>query len=149
FLVAQRRLPEAEDVMSRAIALTKDDSRNGYQVSRAYYVLGRAQMETGKREQGEKNLRTAAELREKAQVPQASSDAPAAVAQQRRANEQPVRAQPAPSTFSPEQERELEAYFDQLNPAIADAYNNLGVAAAGHRDFSGAITYFRKAGEWY
>jgi tetratricopeptide (TPR) repeat protein len=148
-LIAQRRLPEAQDVMARAIDLTKDVSRNGYQVSRAYYVLGRAQMETGKRDEGVKNLKMAAELREKSQAPQESRDATAAVAQERRAKEQPVRAEDTPSTLPADQQQKLDAYFEQLKPAIADAYNNLGVAAAAHKDFATALGEFRKAGQWY
>jgi tetratricopeptide (TPR) repeat protein len=148
-LVAQRRSSEAADVMTRAIALTKDVSRNGYQVSRAYYVLGRVQMETGRREEGTKNLKTAAELREKTQAPQESRDASAVVAQQRRASEQPLRVEATASTLPAEEQRQLDAYFEQLKPAIADAYNNLGVAAGAHKDFVTALADFREAGEWY
>ena len=148
-LIAQRRLSDAENAMSRAIELTKDVSRNGYQISRAYYVLGRVQMETGRREEGTKNLKTAAELREKAQAPQESRDATQAVAEQRRASEQSVRAEVTASTLPAEEQRQLDAYFAQLKPAIADAYNNLGVAAAAHKDFATALANFRKAGEWY
>jgi tetratricopeptide (TPR) repeat protein len=148
-LVAQRRTAEAEDAMTRAIASTKDVSRNGYQVSRAYYVLGRVQMETGRREEGTKNLKTAAELREKTQAPQESRDASAVVAQQRRASEQPLRVETTSSTLPAEEQRQLDAYFEQLKPAIADAYNNLGVAAGAHKDFTAALADFRKAGEWY
>ena len=148
-LVAQRRLPEAEEVMSRAIALTKDVSHNQYQISRAYYVLGRAQIETGQKDQGVQNLKMAAELREKAQAPQQSRDETKVVAQQRRASEPAMRMPDQPSTLSPQEQSALEAYFVQLKPAIADAYNNLGVAAAAHKDFATALVDFRRAGEWY
>ena len=148
-LVAQRRTAEAAEVMARAIALTKDVSHNGYQVSRAYYVLGRVQMETGRSDEGAKNLKASAELREKSQAPQQSRDEAAAVAQQRRASEQPLRAEAATSTLSPEEQGQLDTYFAQLKPAIADAYNNLGVAAGAHNNFSEAFADFRKAGAWY
>ena len=147
-LIAQRRLPEAEAAMSRAIALTKDVSRNGYQVNRAYYVLGRIQVETGRRELGVQNLKTAAELREKTQAP-SNRDEGAAEAQQRIARAQPMRPETSPSTVSPEEQKQMDAYFDRLKPAIGDAYNNLGVAAGGKNDFTTAISYFRKAQQWY
>ena len=51
--------------MSQAIALTKDVSRNQYQISRAYYVLGRARMNYGQKDEGVQNLKIAADLREK------------------------------------------------------------------------------------
>jgi tetratricopeptide (TPR) repeat protein len=42
----------------------------------------------------------------------------------------------------------MRAYLNDLKPAIADAYNNLGVIKAGQEDFKTAAAYFRKAGEW-
>ena len=143
----QRRLPEAEAAMTRAIAVTKDPSRNQYQVSRAYYVLGRILVETGKRDEGMKNLKTSTELREKAQ-PVASRDTTSFAAQERRASEAPIHIEDSASHLTPEQQQQLDAYFDQLKPAIGDAYNNLGVAAAGHKDYSAAMKYFREAGKW-
>jgi len=145
--ISQRRLPEAEAVMSRAIALTKDVSRNGYQVNRAYYVLGRIQMETGRREAAVKNLNASVALREKAQAPVRLEGAEA-LAQEHRANEQALRVETVSSSVSPETRRRLDSYFERLKPAIADAYNNLGVAAAAHKDYPTAISYFRRAGEW-
>lgn len=147
--ISERKLPEAEAAMTKAIAVTKDDSRNGYQVNRAYYVLGRIQVETGHKEEGVQNLKTAAELREKSQAPQQSRDESKRVAEQRRASEKPVRDSNNPSTLPPEEQRSLNVYFTQLKPAIADAYNNLGVVAAAHKDFDTAVVDFRQAGEWY
>lgn len=148
--ISQRRLPDAEAAMRKAIAVTKDASRNDYQVNRAYYVLGRIQVEKGQREEGVQNLKTAAQLREKTQMPQQSRDSTATVAQQRRASEQPVKVvEDTNSALPPEEQRQMEAYFTQLKPAIADAYNNLGVVAAAHKDFPAALNDFRKAGEWY
>jgi tetratricopeptide (TPR) repeat protein len=146
-LISQRRLPDAEAAMSKAIALTKDVSRNGYQVNRAYYVLGRIQVETGRRELGVQNLKTAAQLREKTVAP-ANRDEGAATAQQRIANTTMARPDDAPSTIPPEEQKQLEAYFDHLKPAIADAYNNLGVAAGVKNDFVTAIADFHKAQQW-
>src|SRR6266702_3279222 len=148
-LISQRRLPEAEAAMSKAISLTKDVSRAGYQINRAYYVLGRIQVETGRREDGVKNLKMAAELRDKTQAPAANRDTGAAAAQERIAEAKPMRTEEPHSTLPPEQQKQLDAYFDRLKPAIADAYNNLGVAAGAHNDFAGAMNYFRKAGQWY
>jgi tetratricopeptide (TPR) repeat protein len=152
-LISERKLPEAEAAMSKAIALTKDASRNAYQVNRAYYVLGRIQVETGRRELGVQNLKTAAELREKTQPQRGmggdQAQTTAETAQQRIASTQPLRPAAGPSVIPPEQQKQLDAYFDQLKPAIADAYNNLGVAAGSHNDFVGALNYFRKAQQWY
>jgi tetratricopeptide (TPR) repeat protein len=152
-LISERRLPEAEAAMSKAIALTKNVSRNGYQVNRAYYVLGRIQIETGRRELAVQNLKIADELREKSQPQKGmGGDDPettAATAQQRIASVEPIRPDAVASKLSPEQQKQLEAYFDHLKPAIADAYNNLGVTAGSHDDFAAAMSYFRKAQKWY
>jgi tetratricopeptide (TPR) repeat protein len=148
-LISQRRLSDAEAAMSKAIALTKDVSRNGYQVNRAYYVLGRIQVETGRRELGVQNLKMAAQLREKTVMPTTNRDESAATAQQRIASAKPARPEETTSTIPLEQQKQLEAYFDHLKPAIADAYNNLGVAAGAKNDFATAIADFHKAREWY
>ncbi|HEX3738529.1 MAG TPA: tetratricopeptide repeat protein [Terriglobales bacterium] len=147
--ISERKLPEADAAMSKAISITKDPSRNQYQVNRAYYVLGRIQVEAGHREEGVQNLKMAAELREKSQAPQQSRDESKRVAEQRRASEKPVRESDNPSTLPPDEQRSLNAYFAELKPAIADAYNNMGVAAAAHKDFDTAVVDFRQAGEWY
>jgi tetratricopeptide (TPR) repeat protein len=42
----------------------------------------------------------------------------------------------------------MRAYLNDLKPAIADAYNNLGVIKAGQKDFKSAAAFFRQAGEW-
>jgi len=148
-LISQRRLPDAEAAMSKAIALTKDPSRNGYQINRAYYVLGRIQIETGRRDLGVQNLKMAAQLRDKTVAPSGNRDQGATVAKERISDTPPLRPEAAASSLTPEQQKQLDAYFDRLKPAIADAYNNLGVAAGVHNDFATAVTYFRKAQRWY
>lgn len=153
-LISERRLPDAEAAMTKAIALTKDPSRERYQIYRAYYVLGRIQIETGRREQGVQNLKTAAELREKTEPQKGmggnGSESTAETARKNVASVQPMGPpDDVASSISPETQKRLDAYFDQLKPAIADAYNNLGVAAGAHNDFSTAIAYFHKAQQWY
>ena len=53
-----------------------------------------------------------------------------------------------PPTVSPQVAEGIRAYLSELKPAIADAYNNLGVIKAGQKDFKTAAEYFRKAGAW-
>ena len=50
--------------------------------------------------------------------------------------------------MSSEEQRKLQAYENQLKPALADAYNNLGVAAAARNDFASAYALFQKASRW-
>jgi tetratricopeptide (TPR) repeat protein len=141
----QSRPSEAEAAMRRAIALTTDPSRGGYQIHRAHYVLGRVLIQSGRRDEGAKELKISAELRERTHPDvdrsgKTQDDLPLS------AKENQVR----PDTLeqSPADKQKVEAYLDQLKPGIADAYNNLGVAAAGQKDFTGALEYFRKAAKW-
>jgi tetratricopeptide (TPR) repeat protein len=144
--ISQRRLPEAEAQMRKAIAVTKDVAHNHYQVNRAYYVLGRILVETGRREEGAQALKTSAELRERGQVP---LDRSGSAGSESLAREKEMHGDEQGPVIPAEEQRQLEAYFNQFKPAIADAFNNLGVAAASRKDYGVAAGYFRRAGEWY
>jgi tetratricopeptide (TPR) repeat protein len=139
----QDRLVDAEAAMRKAIALTTDPSRGGYQIHRAHYVLGRTLIQSGHRDEGAKELKLSAELREQTHPEIERNAKPRdAIA----AKENQVRPDLTPEQIAENQK--LEAYLDQLKPGIADAYNNLGVAAAGQKDFVAAGDYFRKAAKW-
>ncbi|HEY6763746.1 MAG TPA: tetratricopeptide repeat protein [Candidatus Sulfotelmatobacter sp.] len=137
------RIQEAEKAFRRSIAVTKDPSHNGYQVNRAHYALGRILLQTGREDEGKKELQISAELRDKPRskgreggledgaIADAAKDA--AIPQ---------------AEISPEQVKALSTVAEEFKPAIADAYNNLGVIAAGKKDFVAAMGYFQKAGIW-
>ena len=55
------RLPEAEKAFRRSIAATKDPAHNQYQVNRAHYALGRILLQTGREDEGKKELQISAE----------------------------------------------------------------------------------------
>src|SRR5579863_1633539 len=141
----QDRPVEAEAAMRKAIALTTDPSRGGYQIHRAHYVLGRILVQSGQREEGAKELKISAELREQTH-PESERNAAPQDAIPISSKENQVRPDPTPEQAAEKQR--LEAYLDQLKPGIADSYNNLGVAAAGQKDFLTAETYFHKAAQW-
>ena len=153
------RTAEAEAAMRKAIALTKDEARNDFQISRAHYVLGRILQSKGKPEEGKKELLLSSDLRQRSlanmrsqfAAPGSTKDVtdkkdgfPGANLQE---TENQVGA-PTLEPVPPEQEKKVQAYLDQLKPAIADAYNNLGVILAGRKEFGPAAEDFRKAGEW-
>jgi tetratricopeptide (TPR) repeat protein len=140
----QNRPVEAEAAMRRAIALTTDPSRGAFQVHRAHYVLGRILIQTGRRQEGAQELKLSAELRERTH-PEVQRNGKPQEAIPLSAKENQVRTEPEQS---PADKQKLEAYLEQLKPGIADAYNNLGVAAAGQKDFVTAGAYFRKAAKW-
>ncbi len=141
---------EAETMLRKAIALAGNTSSTDYLVGRAHYVLGRLVLKAGKKEEGEKELLASQQIRDRMNRPDASRDAKsksdpelASVSQS-----EEVGHPSAPPTVAPQTAEQIRAYLDQLKPAIADAYNNLGVIKAGQKDFTTALEYFRRAGEW-
>jgi tetratricopeptide (TPR) repeat protein len=146
FYASQDRPVEAEAAMRKAIALTTDVSRGAYQIHRAHYVLGRVLIQSGRSEEGAKELKISAELREQTHPDVLRNGKPQdAIPLSPKENQ--VHPDSAAEQSAAEKQK-LEAYLDQLKPGIADAYNNLGVAAAGQKDFIAAGDYFRKAAKW-
>jgi len=139
------RLPEAERTLRRAIAITTDPSRNGYQINRAHYALGRILLQTGREEEGRKELQISAELRDKPHPERHGMgglpDAPAM-------EDNPASRALSKVDVSPDESKKVELLTAELKPAIADGYNNLGVIAAGKKDYAAAMDYFVRAGTW-
>jgi tetratricopeptide (TPR) repeat protein len=138
------RPQQAEAAFRKAIVLTKDISRNNYQINRAHYLLGRILLQRGKTDEGKQEMRLSAELSKKS----------VELARQRIAGDAPnlsgeeLSAQQDMVSATPEELRRTEAYVNDLKPAIADSYNNLGVIAASGKDFVGALEFFHNAAEW-
>jgi tetratricopeptide (TPR) repeat protein len=135
------RLPEAEKTFRRAIAVTQDPSRNGYQVNRAHYALGRILLQTGREDEGKKELQISADLRDK---PHPERRGMGGLADAPTLDDTKL----PKANLSPAQSQSSSALSEEFKPAIADSYNNLGVIAAGNKDFIAAISYFEKAGFW-
>jgi tetratricopeptide (TPR) repeat protein len=140
---------EAEATMRRAIAQSANASPNDYLINRAHYVLGRLLLKKGDRDEGEKELEISKDLRNRLNHPEDTqtgkghkfADA-ATFAPSVNANANPAR------TLSAAAAQKIEEFQDQLKGPISDAYNNLGVIAAGKKDFAAASTSFQKAAEW-
>jgi tetratricopeptide (TPR) repeat protein len=131
------RLPEAEAAERQAIALTREESHNDFQIYRAYFFLGKALQEAGQREEAAQQLQLSEQIRSKRQQHQIDRQEGRLLASEA----------DAPSLGSEDQTR-LRSSIDALKPAVANAYNNLGVAAAGENDFPQAAKYFENAAQW-
>jgi tetratricopeptide (TPR) repeat protein len=142
------RFKEAETAARKAIALTKDVSRNGYQLNRSYYVLARVLQSTGRPEEAAKAMALSEELRNRLSRPALGGKEKFPDAPNLSREEESIRSTPPVAALAREERHKLEAYENQLKPAIADAYNNLGVAAAGRNDFADALAFFQKASRW-
>jgi tetratricopeptide (TPR) repeat protein len=139
------RTPEAEKAFRRAIAATKDPSRNGYQVNRAHYALGRILLQTGREDEGKKELQISAALRDK---PHSERRSTGGLADEPTMDDTKSGTAVPVANLSPAQLQASPALAEEFKPAIADSYNNLGVIAAGNKDYIAAMGYFEKAGLW-
>ena len=133
------RLREAEAAERKAMTLTKDESRNDFQIYRAHYFLGRILLQAGHREEARKQLDLSEQLRSKRQQRQIDRQEGKLTVGDGETNG---------SALSAEEQAKLRASIDGLKPAVGNAYNNLGVAAAGQNEFSAAAHYFEKASQW-
>lgn len=155
FYADAKRPVEAETSLRKSIELTKDPSRNAYQVQKAHYLLGRLLIEDGKTDEGKQEIATSQQLMQK----NLSRD------QNRLADY--LQEKPAPGMGSPGQldsKVEAQAHVSlaedanalrmtdklekQDGPAIADSYNNLGAIAGSENNYSVALHYFKRAAEW-
>jgi tetratricopeptide (TPR) repeat protein len=141
------RPSDAEAALRKAIALTSDVSRNHYQIQRAHYLLARLLLQSGRQDEGKTEMQISQELMQKSVLrnqgkdPGAGEDAAAA------APDTLVAAAKEPPP-DPAMVKQVESFENQLGPAVADAYNNLGAIAAGDNDFATALGYFQKAFDW-
>jgi len=134
-----QRLSEAEAAARKAIALTEDESRNDFQIHRAYYLLGRILKQTGHNEEAQEQMEISQRLRTKRLERQRARQDGTLAANDFESPSAPVKM---------EGRAKLARLIDQLKPALANAYNNLGVAAAAQQDFLEASKYFQKAAAW-
>jgi tetratricopeptide (TPR) repeat protein len=136
--------------------LTTDVSYNRYQVQKAHYLLGRLLVKSGRGEDARKELQISSALLQQSleQDRNRLSDylrveGPTADALMRDATGSS--GAPAPARQGPQfinTEEQIDDFEKEIGPAIADSYNNLGVAAAINKDFPTALTYFHNAEEW-
>lgn len=141
------RAAEAEGALRKSIALTKDPSRNRYQIQKAYFLLGRVLMEEHRPEEAHKQMALARAFADKDLSHDKGELAgllnnPAATGA---AEPSVVNAAGGGNTA---QSASLSAFEHRLAPAIADSYNNLGVIAATAGQYSEALANFDRAAEW-
>jgi tetratricopeptide (TPR) repeat protein len=140
------RPADAEAAFRKAIALTTDLSRNHYQVQRAHYLLGRLLVQTGHVDEAKQQMQISENLlrlnakRDQARLTGEPQREPASIA--------PFQRSVDPGPMDAKARQVLDDFTARAAPALADSYNNLGVIAAGSREFATATGYFEKAGRW-
>ncbi len=140
------RPTEAEAAYRKAISLTKDVSRNHFQIERAHYLLARALLQSGRQDEAKKEMAISNQLLKQSVLekqgqshPIQPSEVPALSASKD--------AEPSPA-LDPDALKEVESFAKRMALPIADGYNNLGAIAAGGNDFAAALGYFQKAAVW-
>jgi tetratricopeptide (TPR) repeat protein len=136
------RTSDAEAALHQAIAATIDPSRNHYQVRGAHYQLGRLLLQDGRVSEGKNEMRIAQDL----------------LLQNRLQDQVNVSGMHITGYQFPKLDTGAQAntqvltvamkFEEQIGPAIADSYNNLGATAAADNNLSEALTYFEQAAVW-
>lgn len=146
-------LKSAERNLRHALELTTNESKNGFEARRTYYLLGRLLIADGRREEGEKELLKARELQTKlitttrddltqlfSQVIGDSKKLPV----KNSAENSSVKEVILPAQRASELKK-IKAY---LSDVLAQAFYNLGVIAVQNNQFSDALEKFSAAAEW-
>ncbi len=137
---------KAQAALTRSIELTRDLSRNNYQVQRAHYLLARVLMQTGKAEQARQQIQISSGLLQ--QMDKAKQAETGGPAHGEAPLQLPGNNMSAPPSIDAQQLQKAQAVEAKLGPAIADAYNNLGVISAIQKDYKQATTYFQDTAKW-
>ena len=154
-------LPGAEKSLRRAIELTPDVSQNSFQIKRAHYLLGRALLKAGRRQEAEKELSVARELQTQSlessrqeisdilnQVSKSSEvSAPSQVTKPEDGEQGSVLLIEETNLDTQEAQR-FSALKRSLRDVVAQAYHNLGVIAAQRNQLGEALAQFDLAAEF-
>jgi len=160
------RPADAEAALRTAIALTKDPSRNRFQIQKAHFLLGRVLMQQHRPAEARAEMDLArsfankdlshdkgelAGLLNNTAATGADPTPPTTGAQEtdvNHAGEAGGANNPSSNAASSASLAALRAFEQRLAPAIADSYNNLGVLAATAGRYAEALADFNHAAEW-
>ena len=153
---------KAEELLRKAIELTGDDkARNNYQIRRAYYVLGRICIQSGRKEEGVGYTKIFSDMQEKTMA-DSRANTPASKMQgtmgSGMAGEPSVpttavinpSAQPGDEApqLTAQEKADLKSTEQKLNVLLGNAYNDLGTSEARQKQYAAALTYFQQAEKW-
>ncbi len=146
------RLTDAGTALRNSIRLTRDPSRNRFQIQKTHFLLGRVLMQQHQAAEARAEMDLARSFanrdlsHDKGELAGLlNNSAPTGVA----GSANGPASEPAAGTQNQDPAPEnLRALEKRLAPAIADSYNNLGVIAATSGQYADALTYFDGAAEW-
>ncbi len=131
---------DEEVALRKAIQLCTDPSRNHYQIRGAHYELGLLLIQEGKADEGKKEMRLAQDMLLQNRKLDTANLAGKTI----------IKFPPRKSDTitDPAAVTKVKQFEQQVGPAIADSFNNLGVISAESEDYASASTYFKQAAEW-
>ena len=147
------KMTQAEEALRNCVRLTRDVSRNRYQVQKAHYLLGRILSQRGQQEEAHAELQLSRDLADKtlaldksrlAGVMDTAHESAVQVEMPDAAETTEAAAQP----HDPHALQNAQSLEKELRPVLADGYNNLGALAATRNDFAEATSDFRHAAVW-
>lgn len=150
--IGMGELTDAEKNLRRAIELEARSEGKNTQARRTHFMLGRLLLQTGRKEEGKKELEIAAELQKKS-LDNSRSEVNKILGEVVEDNESKAD-EKASMTFntqinlSPERIVQIEKLKPFLTEIIAQSYNNLGVIATQRSLLDKAFDHFSAAYQW-
>jgi tetratricopeptide (TPR) repeat protein len=145
----------AIEVLEKAIALNPFLGHNDNQVTTAHYRLGQSLIKTGRTEEGEKELKTASELKSQGfKRDQEKTATYLSSASMQEQNSKFIELDKAAGVIAEPGELDKKTSEDLKNGAayyakvIASGHNHIGLLRAEQEDFRGAAEQFNLAAKW-
>src|SRR5262245_19027177 len=146
---------QAVEALKKSISLTSSRNNDDSQMGTAHYRLGQSLLKTGRTEEGEKELKIAAEMKaegvKRDEMKTAAYLNSTTLTQQNSKLAETVSAagiiaeSKEPGIKATEELKSSENYYSKV---VASAYNNIGLLRAERNDFRGAAEKFALAAEW-
>lgn len=150
------RHEEAILPLKRAIELTEDPSRNGYQIADGHYLLGQALRRQGKIEEAKEHFAVSSELKAKSQHESEGRLAMYMKGEQEGEEQLGKSVEGMSGVIVVKGEAPTDSERDALEKirefclqVAGNAYHQLGLLYAGRSDFRRAAREFDRAAEWY
>jgi tetratricopeptide (TPR) repeat protein len=143
---------EAVEVLQKTIALTPSLGHNDYQVTTAHYRLGQALIKVGRIAEGEKELKTSQELKQKGfkldekKVSAFLNNSNLPAQSDKLVKAEGMIAEPVP--LDPAKAEKLKTEETFYSKVVAAAHNSIGLLRAERQDFREASTQFALAAKW-
>ncbi len=158
---ARKDSKHAEELLRKAIELTGDDkARNNYQIRRAYYVLGRICIQTGRKDEGVAYTKVFSEMQDKTMA-DSRANTPASKTQGTMGSGMagepsvPTTAVINPDAqlgdtpqLTPQEKAEVKTAEQRVSLILGNAYNDLGTSEARQKQYAVALSYFQQAEKW-